>query len=148
MCIPSKSNELTNDLVVVGTRDGVTRVWRKVEESADNAQAQPWAFYPDDEYNKKLLPALDNLQVVGYDNGLLALGGDFSTFYYSPDEGLTWTADNSYKLPTTFGRTATPFAMTVDASNFIYISTATSIDTWCARLARLDGPPTQKEFTK
>lgn len=148
VCIPSKTNELTNDLVVVGTRDGVTRVWRKVEENADNAQAQPWAFYPDDEYNKKQLPALDNLQVVGYDNGLLALGGDFSTFYYSPDEGLTWTADNSYKLPTTFGRTATPFAMTVDASNFIYISTAASTDTWSARLARLGWTTDQKEFTK
>ena len=86
--------------------------------------------------------------MVGYDNGLLALGGDFSTFYYSPDEGLTWTADNSYKLPTTFGRTATPFAMTVDASNFIYISTAASTDTWSARLARLGWTTDQKEFTK
>jgi hypothetical protein len=37
--------------------------------------------------------------------------------------------------------------MTVDASNFIYISTATSIDTWCARLARLGWTTDQKEFT-
>lgn len=148
VCIPSKTNDLTNDLIVVGTRDGITRVWRKVEESADNAQTQPWAFYPDDEYNKKQLPALANLQVVGYDNGLLALGGDFSAFYYSPDEGLTWTADDSYTLPATFGRTATPFAMTVDSSNVIYISKAAAAETWSARLARLGWTTDQKEFTK
>lgn len=148
VCIPSKTNDLTNDLIVIGTSDGITRVWRKVEESADNSQTQPWAFYPDDEYNKKQLPALANLQVVGYDNGLLALGGDFSAFYYSPDEGLTWTADDSYTLPATFGRTATPFAMTVDSSNVIYISKAAAAETWSARLARLGWTTDQKEFTK
>ncbi len=137
VCIPSKTNDLTNDLIVVGIRNGATCVWRKVEENVENSQTQPWAFYPDDEYNKKQLPALANLQVVGYDNGLLALGGDFSTFYYSPDEGLTWTADDNYTLPTTFGRTATPFAMNVDSSNVIYISKASDGYTWSARLARL-----------
>jgi hypothetical protein len=148
LSIPSKTNEQTNDLILIGTRDGVTRIWHKVEENADNSQTQPWAFYADDEYNKLTLPALAHLQVIQYDNGLLALGGDFSAFYYSPDKGLTWTADSTYQLPTAFGLSASSFAMSVDSSNVIYITKASSADVWSGRLARTAWTTDQKAYTK
>lgn len=146
--IPSKTNEQTNQLVIIGTNNGATRIWRKVEENAANSQTQPWAYYSEDEYNKLTLPALDNLQVVRYDNGLLALGGDFSAFYYSPDEGLTWTAQSIYDLPTDFGLAASPFAMTVDSSNNIYITKASSPNIWSGRLARTAWTTEQTGYTK
>ena len=145
---PSRINSDTYNLTLIGNRNGKTVVWSKVEEDAKLSQTQPWAFYSSDEYNRKTLPALSNLQVVAYDNQLFATGGDFSHIYTSPDQGLTWSTDDTYTLPDDFGLSAASFAFGVDSSNILYISKAGSSTIWSGRLARLAWANNQKVFTK
>lgn len=137
VCQTAAANAQTNTLVLVGTRGGETVVWRKIEENGAGAQSQPWAFYPKDEYNKHTLPVLDNLCVMGYGRSLVALGGNFDTFYFSDDQGLTWLPNAAYVLPEGFGLSAAPFALGRDDENMIYISKAASAMVWSGRLARM-----------
>lgn len=146
--VASNINRQTYNLFIIGTRDGKTKIWRKVEENAKNSQEQPWAYYPPDDYNKLELPALANLQVIGYDGGLLALGGHFNKFYFSRDEGLTWLGKKVYDLPKTFGKSAQPFSMARDDKNIIYITKDGEPTVWNGRLARLGWEQNQTEFTK
>lgn len=137
VCQAASANAETNVLFLVGTRDGKAVVWRKVEENGKGAQVQPWAFYPADEYNKYTLPALSALQVMGYGKELVALGGDFSTFYFSADQGLTWIGNKEYRLAKDFDATAGAFALGHDDENMIYISKAGTTTLWRGRMARM-----------
>jgi hypothetical protein len=148
VCTPIETNAETNSLLIIGTHDGQTKIWRKVEENAAGSQDQPWAFYPPDQYNKHPLPILANLQVISYDNVLLALGGDFSTFYSSKDQGLTWFATNSYELPSDLSQHETPFAMTCDSNHMIYITRANETIIRSGRIARLGWDENQTIFTE
>ncbi len=148
VCTPVETNAETNSLLIIGIRDGQTKIWRKVEENAAGSQDQPWAFYPSDQYNKASLPVLANLQVISYDNVLLALGGDFSTLYRSKDQGLTWFATKSYELPNDLSRHEMPFAMTCDSKHMIYITRANESIIRSGRIARLGWSKNQKRFTE
>lgn len=147
-CFASKANAQTNTLILIGTRDGQTKVWSKVEENATGAQNQPWVFYNKDAYNKHTLPSPANLQVVACGSSLVAQGGDLSTFYVSEDRGITWFADSRYKPTAGFGKDRTPFAMTCDNTNTIHISKAGSAEVWTCRLARMAWAENQQAFTK
>lgn len=144
----SHVNDNTYNLTLLGNRDGKTVVWSKVEENADNSDAQPWSFYPADEYNRKTLPSLANLQVVLYGDQLLAAGGDFTKVYVSPDQGLTWSSSTAYALPEAFGYTAAPFAFGTDSNHHLYISKSGSALVWTAQLARLAWADNRQVFTK
>ncbi len=148
VCMTAKANAQTNNLILVGQRGDKTVIWRKVEENATGAQSQPWAFYTQDDYNKLALPFLANLQVMGYDDGLIALGGDFSTFYESKDQGITWIATDDMALTSAFGLAASPFAMVADSNNYMHISKAGSTAVWLGRLARLGWATNQEAFTE
>lgn len=132
----SITDDNVNRLNIIGNRDGKTVIWSKVEENDNASSTEPWAFYSLDEYNRKTLPYLQNLQVVAYDNGLLATGGDMTKFYYSPDQGLTWDVVSTYSLPQGFTGTATPFSLACDADNFLYLSKANDNRVLTGRLAR------------
>ena len=142
----SAVNPGTYNLVLIGNNNGMTVVWSKVEES-NNADNE-WAFYPADDYNKKTLPYLANLTATGYDGGIIATGGDFSKVYFSPDNGLTWSQDTTYTLPTAFGRTATHVTITTDNNNIMYITRDGSDEIWSGRLARLGWAKNQTVFTR
>lgn len=142
----SEVNPGTYNLVLVGTNNGQTVVWSKVEES-DNATNE-WAFYPADDYNKKTLPYLANLTATGYDGGIIATGGDFSKVYFSPDNGLTWSQDTTYTLPEDFGRERAHVTITTDNNNIMYITRDGSDEIWSGRLARLGWAKNQTVFTR
>lgn len=146
VCMAVKTNAGTNKLVLIGRRDGHTRVWSKVEENAAGAQPAPWLFYNDDPHNILTLPLTDNLQVVAFDGGLLAIGDDFSTLYKSNDQGLTWQAYGDLTITADFGRTAAPFAVATDSTNTLYISKAGSPDIWAGRIARLGWGTAQQQY--
>lgn len=148
VCRASTVNSGTYNLLLIGTRENETMAWSKVEENDANAERQPWAFYNSDSYNRKTLPALNNLRVAGYGNGLVATGGNFSTVYYSPDFGLTWSAEPTYALPMLFGRTDAEFALVRDADNYLYITRAGSATVWHGRLNRLGWDDSSTTFTK
>lgn len=149
-CKASATNDSTNILLLVGTRNGQTRIWQKVEENSQGSQHQPWAFFAADEHNNHTLPALSGLQVINYDGGLLALGGDFTTFYFSQDNGLTWFTNSDYALPEEFGKTAVTddFTMLRDNRNIIYISKPHDARIWSGRIARLGWATNQTSFTE
>lgn len=146
----SLTNDSTSILVLLGIGDRQTRIWQRVEEDATGSQNQPWAFYSADDNNKHLLPALANLQVIYYNGGLLATGGDGSTFYFSRDNGLSWCANTDYTLPEAFGAMTAEdaFTMTCDAQNIIYISKPLSNEVWSGRIARLGWKSHQTAFTE
>ncbi len=148
LCEKTTAGESTYSVLLIGTRDGVTKVWRKIEDYGDNAQEQPWAFYPEDEYNKLTLPALSSLQVIAYDDGFVATGGDFSVFYESKDQGVTWVENESYALPSTFDATADGYSMATNGNNEIYISGAGQSVTWHGVLARTQWADNQTIFTE
>ncbi len=96
------------------------------------------------------LPALENIQVVWYDDVLLAFGGKglndktidpLRKIYKSRDNGITWKEDTSYSMPpakgnTTFNSAATSFsATTIDG--YIWIVCAGTGEVWRGRLNRV-----------
>ena len=147
ICQPSQNNSSTYNIILIGNKNNKTVVWSKDEENSSNANAQPWAFYTEDEYNRLKLPFLSSLQVIAYDGGLLATGGNLSTFYYSPDNGLTWKADSSYPCPEGFSGNASA-AMGCNNNHVIFLTKTGSAQIYTARRARLGWETSQKVFTK
>ena len=150
VALASKVNDNTNNLTLIGNRNGKTVVWTKVEENgkgADNA----WTLLPDDSYNHRTLPALSGLQVVAYDDALLAMGGDSATFYTSQDHGLTWAATSIYALPidtTTTATAAANAALFCNTENTLFYSKEQKTNVLTGRLARLGWKTEQTAFTK
>ncbi len=76
-------------------------------------------------------PALNPLSVVHYDNALYAFGGSgvvagetigaFETIYTSRDNGLSWKALSTVKLPAGLVGKNVPFVATVDNDNYLWI---------------------------
>ena len=147
ICQSSQNNSSTYNIILIGNKNNKTVVWSKDEENSSNANAQPWAFYTEDEYNRLKLPFLSSLQVIAYDGGLLATGGNLSTFYYSPDNGLTWKADSSYPCPEGFSGNASA-AMGCNNNHVIFLTKTGSAQMYTARRARLGWETSQKVFTK
>lgn len=148
ICQTSKLDENVSHLILIGNLNGKTTIWSKVEEN-DNAQStEPWAYYSDDDYNRKTLPYLSNLQVVSYNGGLLATGGDLSKFYTSPDMGLTWSTVSTYNLPEAMTGTAVQSTLAADSTNILYFSPMSSNTVLTGRLAILGWKDNQTVFTK
>ncbi len=148
LCEKTTAGTATYSILLIGTRDGKTKVWRKIEDYGDNAQEQSWAFYSDDEYNALTLPALSGLQVFAYDGGFIATGGNLSTFYQSKDQGLTWIATDTYVLPTAFDAAASGYAVATNSNHVIYISGNGQTEIWRGALARTMWSDNQTIFTE
>ena len=134
-------------IVLVGNKNNKTVVWSKAEENNNTANAQPWTFYTEDENNRKILPYLSGLQVIAYDGGLLAIGGNMTKFYYSPDNGLTWTVDSNYPFPEGFNGSSSA-AMGRNDKNIIFLTKTGSAQVYTARRARLGWEISPKVFTE
>ena len=94
-----------------------------------------------------MLPYLSGLQVIAYDGGLLATGGNMSKFYYSPDNGLTWTVDSNYPFPEGFSGSSSA-AMGCNNKNVIFLTKIGSAQVYTARRARLGWEISSKVFTE
>lgn len=159
--LPVRGSSLQN-LLLVGNRNAATyasdvtaMLWSKVVVSSQYTEKEPWSYYA--ATNAYVLPCLDNLQVIGYDGGMLAIGGAginastasaFSRMYYSIDGGLTWKQNVSYKFPAGFSSSPTSFTMTVDADKFIWIICGESGQVWRGRKNSVGWATTQTTFTK
>ena len=149
--LSSEVNDDISTLLLIGNRDAVFAadtaavVWGKVEELAINSQNQPWFYYTPSTDNKYLLPRLANLQVVGYDFGLLAMGGKsssgnvkaFAHFFRSEDKGVTWHPDMTYNFPSAFSSSNTSFALVCDADNYLWMFCGGTGQVWRGRTNRL-----------
>ena len=147
ICQEYNSTRSIYSIILIGNKNHKTVVWSKAEENNSTANAQPWTFYTEDENNKMILPYLSGLQVIAYDGGLLAIGGNMSKFYYSPDNGLTWTVDSNYPFPEGFSG-STPAAMGCNNKNVIFLTKIGSAQVYTARRARLGWEISPRVFTE
>ena len=148
ICKPHTVNENTYKLILIGNRDGNALVWSKVEEDDEDAQSQPWSYYTPGDNNRYPLSYLSNLQVIKYGDELLAQGGDFSTWYASQDEGLTWLSDSLYTLTSDFGLEEQPFSMACSSTNYIYLTKQGSSVVWSGQLASMGWATEKKSYTE
>lgn len=150
---PISTNDDTDRVVMVGNRsaedypsDITPLIWGKIDEGAEFSENQPWTYYNVSSDNKYKAPRLRNIQTVGYDNCILAVGGEsiggthhgaFDNFYRSADGGITWQKDSVVTIPSGITVNQNSFAITVDKDNFIWFVCGGSGQVWRGRTNRL-----------
>ncbi len=121
-------NIVRNMLIGYATPEmnGVATVWSKLSTE------DKWVEY-DNEGNPFPCPSLKGLAVLHYNGYLYALGGSgvvagdtvpaFSDFYVSKDNGIVWKGISSFHqaLPAELKGSDSPFAVTVDSDNYMWI---------------------------
>lgn len=163
-CLPSKTNEKTDQLVLVGSRDintypddAFAELWGKVEEYASGAATHSWSYYDVKDDIRFRLPRLSNLTVVPYVDVLLALGGDgigacdekgFSQLYVSQDGGINWKTSAYFPLPEGLSSSNTSFTVMVDDSRYIWIVCGGTGQVWRGRLNKYGWSDVKKSFTE
>lgn len=102
---PFAANDSTDYQIMIGTSDKSDKacvVWRKIAEYAKHSMPSKWVFIPIDSQGDFYLPKMENLNVVRYNNVVLAIGND-KNIYVSRDQGITWKTTTSYTLPDAIG---------------------------------------------
>ena len=109
-----------------------------------------WTYLDRANDHRYEMPALENIQVVWYDNVLLAFGGKglndttidpLRNIYKSRDNGITWKKETGYTMPptdgnATFNSAATSFSAATDG-NYIWIVCAGTGEVWRGQLNRV-----------
>lgn len=145
--------ELSDDsrrLVMVGNRseesDNTSVVWSKMwDEDIPEGEAA-WMFFNQTEENKCVLPQLEYLNLIQYDDKCMAFGGASVTgkgthkamdaLYISQDYGITWNKDSELHLPKALKGVNGPISSVVDDNNVIWI--IANGEVWRGKLNRLD----------
>lgn len=156
LCQPLVTNPNVSRLLLAGTTASVSRVWTKVEEIDDQAERQPWVYNNVSSDNRYELPNLHNLQVVTYNDALLAVGGSgkgasegaeaFAKFYVSLDGGLTWRSDTLYNVSDDFVSSDKCFTLVRDANEFLWLICGESGQVWRGRINKLGWRKDQTYF--
>lgn len=122
--------------------DTMSVVWSRTSTSGNDAQG--WAYFLSQQDNPYMCPRLQSLQLVRYNDVLLALGlssldglhQSFDGLYMSQDNGITWKADtDEYTLPDELLGTEDPLSVCVDDQYHLWIITNKAV--WKGRLNRL-----------
>ena len=143
----------TDYVVMVGNRsvseypqESIAMVWRKIVDYSKNAPKGRWTYMERTDNNQLALPRLQNLQVVKYDDGILAIGGagiggctktPYAQFYQSRDNGITWKYNARYQLPEGFDTSAVNVQLTADDDNYLWLHCTGTGQVWRGRLNRL-----------
>lgn len=125
------------EVTINGTKTWQSRVWRKIVDYSSNALAGRWAYMDTADDNPLTLPALEQLQMVKYDDGVLAIGKPYTQIYQSRDNGITWKNNPVYQLPSGFDASATSVKLVVDADNFLWLYCEGTGQVWRGRLNKL-----------
>lgn len=159
--LTSKTNDDVCKLVLLGNRNaqqfaGETNavIWSLVDETSTSGEKQPWTFYTVSPNSRQLLPRMKNLQVISYNNMLLAIGQNVidasvsggAVFYQSKNEGIAWQRDTVYAFPKDFTVTGSAFTVTTDENNYIWILAAETGEVWKGRLNELGWRKEQGAF--
>ena len=99
------ANDSTDYQMLVGTNDKNDKacvVWRKIAEYAKNSLPSKWVRLPIEEDKGYYLPKMENLNLVHFNNLVLAIGND-KNIYVSRDQGITWKTSTKYTLPDALG---------------------------------------------
>lgn len=146
---PHPVNDNTYKVVLLGRNSqGKLTIWSKVEENDDTAEEQPWSRLVTTSDNYKQLPDLMHPQLVVYDGKLLATGGTLSKFYVSPDDGLTWSVDTVYDLPSGASVGDEPASLCVTPQGRLWLTQVATDKVWTAQLARTAWKHNPTAFTQ
>ncbi len=130
--IYTDKNHVTR-LMLAGNRsvpeDTTAVVWSKVWDEFEDENAETWMHYNRMWDNSRQLPMLEHLNVVYYDDKLMAIGGksldgklgalDF--FRVSEDNGLTWWNNQEVSPPADLANVEGYIASGVDRNKFLWV---------------------------
>lgn len=85
-------------VLMVGNDGQKTVTWRKISKYGGENKGGQWVNIPIETTNKYPLPLQSHLSLAWYAATLLAYGTG-TTAYQTSDQGITWTAINSFSLP-------------------------------------------------
>ena len=143
--------ENTDYVILVGNRsiseypqEDIAMVWRKIVDK--DKTTGHWTYMERTDGNRFALPRLENLTIVAYDDGILAMGGKgiggcdkepYSQIYQSRDNGITWKYNAVYQIPAGFDTSATDVDAVVDKEHYLWLYCTGSKQVWRGRLNRL-----------
>ena len=150
---PANLADSTDYVLMVGNRslseypqESIAMVWRKIVDYSVDGPKGHWTYMEHASDTTMALPRLENLRIVKYDDGVLALGGagiggcttaPYTQFYQSRDNGITWKYNARYQLPAGFDTSASYVQMRTDENNFLWLYSTGTNQVWRGRLNRL-----------
>ncbi len=120
-CLPSPTDAMFEDIIVVGTRDGRAVVW-KLNVDKSGMYSYEWNYYPEMDINPSPCPELAQRQIFAYDGATLLLGAQddgTNVVRLSRDNGRTWEQKEIPQLEGVSGA----WTSAVDANHFVWVIT-------------------------
>lgn len=146
----SLTNNDIDKVVLIGTRNNATDstcvVWSKTVDVTTPAKTQPWMYQEYDNANRHKAPALENLCIAPYNNGMIMIGGKgigtckalaFDRILFSYDNGQNWWGDERFYLPKDMRSSEKSFAIVADSNNFLWILCGETGQIWKGHLSQL-----------
>lgn len=162
-CTSSRVDEDTEIITLVGNRaetifpaDVQAHVWSKLADFSQFSTHDPWMYVNPNDVASRRLPRLASLNIVNYDNGIMAAGANgrgaceekgFQRFYFSNDGGIYWNSSETCVFPNGFD-CGDVFTMTVDANNFLWLFCGRSGQVWKGRMSANSGKNNPTSFTE
>lgn len=142
VCVPLRMTDYADYILLAGTSpaiSSISSVWRKIVEYDLQGLEDKWVYMERTDDNRFALPQLLHLQLMAYDDGVLAFGvkdGAFSSIYQTRDNGINWKKNSKYQLPEKFSGNVDSFAAATDG-NEIWLLSGSTGEVWQGHLNRL-----------
>lgn len=136
LTIPSATDATFEDLMLIGTKDGEAKVWKRaIDLTGDHTYG--WVYYPPSTAANNC-PVLTNPQLLNYDKASLLTGtkadGTLDNMYMSYDNGRSWFT--KYLRRPRRVTDATSIAACTDGINVFLLCSGTG-DVWAGRINRM-----------
>lgn len=136
LTIPSATDATYEDLMLLGTKDGEARVWKRPIDLT-GAATYPWTYYPASTAANNC-PALSAPQLLRYDGAALLTGlnaaGAADSLYMSYDNGRAWFTGYLRRPGLPDG--VTSLAACTDGTHVLLLCGGTG-DVWAGRINRV-----------
>jgi len=127
---PFAANDSTDYQMLIGTNEKVDNacvVWRKIAEYAKNSMPSKWVMIPTEDHYQSYLPKMENLNLVHFNNLVVAIGND-KKMYISRDQGITWKTTSKYTLPESLG--TNNLSATTDKNGYLWLVGIDTGEVW------------------
>lgn len=124
------TNDSTDYQLMIGTSDmhnTACVVWRKIAEYSKRSLPSKWVLLPVDASNPYYLPKMENLNLVRFNNQVLAIGNN-NKIYVSRDQGITWKTSSKYTLPDELG--TNNLSATTDENGYLWLVGKDTGEVW------------------
>jgi hypothetical protein len=101
LVFPFKANANTDYEMLVGILDSESTTytfWRKIVDKNAEAPTAKWVNMPIETDRQYLLPLMDSLSLIWYNENLYAIGNN-GKIYKSIDQGISWRVCEDFTLP-------------------------------------------------